>query len=42
MPLKTRRYLREDYIYEYVQTGDAWDTSTLMPTGVEYIREGAE
>lgn len=36
------RYLREDYIYEYVQTGDAWDTSTLMPTGVEYIREGAE
>lgn len=36
------RYLREDYIYEYVQTGEAWDTSTLMPTGVEYIREGAE
>ncbi len=29
-------YLKEDHIEEYYQTGDAWDVTTLKPTGVVY------
>lgn len=31
-------YLKEDKIQEYVQTGDAGDVTTLVPTGEEYLR----
>ena len=40
---RERRYLwydfaDDDYMVEYMQTGDAWDRSTLVPTGREYRR----
>lgn len=31
------KYTKEDYMYEYIQTGKAWDESTLIKTGNEYI-----
>lgn len=40
---RERRYLWYDYeedtyMVEYMQTGDAWDMSTMVPTGREYRR----
>ena len=32
-------YLKEDHIEEYFQTGDAWDVSTLTPSGKLYIQK---
>jgi len=31
------RYTKEDHMYEYIQTGKAWDENTLVATGREFI-----
>lgn len=31
-------YLKENHIKEYFQTGKAWDVTTLLPSGEEYVR----
>lgn len=43
---RERRYLyfewlKEDHIEEYYQTGDAWDLTTLKPTGVVYDQKNS-
>lgn len=35
-------YLEEDHIEEYFQTGDAWDLTTLLPSGKIYIQKNTK